>query len=91
MAADPVHAVRTDSPHRPVARRGTLQQYAGRLHRQQSGKTRVRIIDWVDVGHPVLQRMWERRLRGYRTMGYALISTEQHPSDDGHVRPYPVR
>ena len=69
-----------------MTRRGTLQQYAGRLHRQQSGKTHVRIIDWVDVGHPVLQRMWERRLRGYRAMGYALISTEQHPSDDGRVR-----
>ena len=70
----------------PVSWKGTLQQYAGRLHRQQSGKTHVRIIDWVDVGHPVLQRMWERRLRGYRAMGYALISTEQHPSDDSHVR-----
>ncbi|MCF8132503.1 MAG: hypothetical protein K9J72_05205 [Synechococcus sp. Tobar2m-G35] len=53
---------------------GTLQQYAGRLHRQQAGKTSVRIIDWLDLGHPITQRMWERRLRGYRAMGYALIS-----------------
>jgi hypothetical protein len=34
----------------------------------------VRIIDWLDLGHPVPQRMWERRLRGYRAMGDALIS-----------------
>jgi superfamily II DNA or RNA helicase len=56
----------------PVSWKGTLQQYAGRLHRQQAGKTRVRIIDWLDIGHPIPQRMWERRLRGYRAMGYEL-------------------
>jgi superfamily II DNA or RNA helicase len=58
----------------PVSWKGTLQQYAGRLHPQQAAKTSVRIIDWLDLGHPVPQRMWERRLRGYRAMGYALIS-----------------
>lgn len=58
----------------PVSWKGTLQQYAGRLHRQQSGKTSVRIIDWLDLGHPITQRMWERRLRGYRAMGYLLMS-----------------
>ena len=59
----------------PVSWRGTLQQYAGRLHRQQAGKTSVRIIDWLDLGHPITQRMWERRLRGYKAMGYALTNT----------------
>lgn len=58
----------------PVSWKGTLQQYAGRLHRQQADKTSVRIIDWLDLGHHVQQRMWERRLRGYRAMGYSLIS-----------------
>lgn len=61
----------------PVSWKGTLQQYAGRVHRQQAGKTSVRIIDWLDLGHPVPQRMWERRLRGYRAMGYSLISDQQ--------------
>ena len=56
----------------PVSWKGTLQQYAGRLHRQQAGKTSVRIIDWLDIGHPIPQRMWERRLRGYKAMGYEL-------------------
>ena len=56
----------------PVSWKGTLQQYAGRLHRQQAGKTGVRIIDWLDLGHPIPLRMWERRLRGYRAMGYEL-------------------
>ena len=60
----------------PVSWKSTLQQYAGRLHRQQSGKTSVRIIDWLDLGHPITQRMWERRLRGYRAMGYALLADQ---------------
>jgi superfamily II DNA or RNA helicase len=60
----------------PVSWRGTLQQYAGRLHRQRAGKTSVRIIDWLDLGHPIMQRVWDRRLRGYWAMGYALQSRD---------------
>ena len=51
---------------------GTLQQYAGRLHREHAGKTDVRIIDFVDTAHPALLRMWEKRQRGYRAMGYRI-------------------
>lgn len=25
-------------------------------------ETSAQIIDWLDLGHPVLQRMWKRRL-----------------------------
>lgn len=35
----------------PVSWQGTLQQYAGRLHREHATKTDVRIIDFVDTGH----------------------------------------
>jgi superfamily II DNA or RNA helicase len=49
-----------------------LQQYAGRLHREHATKTDVRIIDFVDTGHPALLRMWEKRQRGYRAMGYRM-------------------
>jgi len=58
----------------PVSWKGTLQQYAGRLHREHAGKTNVRIIDFVDTGHPALQRMWDKRQRGYRAMGYRIGS-----------------
>jgi superfamily II DNA or RNA helicase len=58
----------------PISWKGTLQQYAGRLHREHSDKTDVRIIDFVDTGHPALLRMWERRQRGYRAMGYRVRS-----------------
>jgi len=56
----------------PVSWKGTLQQYAGRLHREHAAKTDVRIIDFVDTGHPALLRMWDKRQRGYRAMGYSI-------------------
>lgn len=56
----------------PVSWKGTLQQYAGRLHREHAGKTDVRIIDFVDTGHPTLLRMWDKRQQGYRAMGYRI-------------------
>ena len=60
----------------PVSWRGTLQQYAGRLHREHASKTDVRIIDFVDTGHPALLRMWDKRQRGYRAMGYRISSED---------------
>ncbi len=56
----------------PVSWTGTLQQYAGRLHREHATKTDVRIIDFVDTGQPALLRMWDKRQRGYRAMGYRV-------------------
>jgi superfamily II DNA or RNA helicase len=58
----------------PVSWKGTLQQYAGRLHREHASKTDVRIIDFVDTGHPALLRMWDKRQRGYRAMGYRMAA-----------------
>ena len=58
----------------PISWKGTLQQYAGRLHRSHPGKETVRIIDFVDTGHPALLRMWQKRQRAYRAMGYSLIA-----------------
>lgn len=56
----------------PVSWKGTLQQYAGRLHREHASKTDVRVVDFVDYGHPALMRMWEKRQGGYRAMGYRI-------------------
>jgi superfamily II DNA or RNA helicase len=62
----------------PVSWKGTLIQYAGRLHRLHPDKTEVRIYDYVDRDVPMLARMFERRLRGYRAIGY---SAEEVTSD----------
>ena len=65
----------------PISWRGTLQQYAGRLHRQHEMKTSVVIYDYVDAAHPQLVRMWEKRKRGYRAMGYEIRSTDRPQLD----------
>jgi superfamily II DNA or RNA helicase len=59
----------------PVSWKGTLIQYAGRLHRLHPDKTEVRIYDYVDRDVPMLARMFERRLRGYRAIGYTIENT----------------
>jgi superfamily II DNA or RNA helicase len=46
----------------PVAWKGTLVQYAGRLHRQRPDKSEVRIYDYVDRNVPVLARMFVKRI-----------------------------
>ena len=66
----------------PISWKGKLQQYAGRLHREQAGKDSATIIDFVDTGHPALLRMWERRQRGYRAMDYRIVATEERGTLD---------
>ncbi len=60
----------------PVSWKGTLIQYTGRLHRLHPDKTEVRIYDYVDRDVPMLARMFERRLRGYRAIGYSAGEIE---------------
>jgi hypothetical protein len=55
----------------PISFKGTLVQYTGRLHRLHPNKTEVRIFDYVDRSIPMLLRMFDNRLRGYRAIGYA--------------------
>ncbi len=54
----------------PIAWRGTMTQYAGRLHRHHDDKHEVRIIDYVDEAIPVLRRMYAKRQRAYESLGY---------------------
>ena len=61
----------------PLSWKGTLQQYAGRLHRNHANKEVVRIHDYIDSGYPQLDRMWRKRLTGYSAMGYQIIQQEQ--------------
>lgn len=58
----------------PISWKGTLQQYAGRLHRLYEGKNEVQIYDYVDVHVSVLERMYQKRLTGYASIGYSAKS-----------------
>ncbi|WP_284639316.1 DEAD/DEAH box helicase [Paenibacillus silviterrae] len=54
----------------PISWKGTLQQYAGRLHRAHQNKTDVQIYDYVDIQVPILMAMYKKRVKGYQAMGY---------------------
>ncbi|MGW8159982.1 MAG: TOTE conflict system archaeo-eukaryotic primase domain-containing protein [Desulfoprunum sp.] len=54
----------------PISWKGTLQQYAGRLHRLFAGKREVQIYDYVDIHVSMLEKMYHKRLNGYASIGY---------------------
>ena len=56
----------------PVSWKGTLVQYAGRIHRLHKGKKEVRIYDYADNNVPMLMNMFKKRLRGYLALGYEI-------------------
>lgn len=56
----------------PISWKGTLAQYAGRLHRNYEGKQEARIYDYVDIHVPTLERMYHKRLKGYAELGYQV-------------------
>jgi superfamily II DNA or RNA helicase len=56
----------------PIAWKGTITQYAGRLHRPATGKHDAHIYDYVDTRIAVLDRMYHKRERTYRTLGYQI-------------------
>ena len=57
----------------PIAWKGTLAQYAGRLHRLNDAKREVIIYDYVDMRVPVLARMAAKRRIGYQSIGYKIL------------------
>ncbi|MCU0750414.1 MAG: DUF559 domain-containing protein, partial [Akkermansiaceae bacterium] len=57
----------------PVSWKGTIAQYAGRLHRLHDGKKVVRIYDYADLDIPMLSRMFDRRCEGYEAIGYSIL------------------
>jgi len=61
----------------PISWKGTLAQYAGRLHRAHDGKSEVIIYDYVDESLPMTMRMFQKRLRGYHAIGYQVEGVDK--------------
>ncbi|HXQ23959.1 MAG TPA: helicase-related protein, partial [Candidatus Acidoferrales bacterium] len=59
----------------PFAWKGTLQQYVGRLDRLSPDKPRAIILDYVDGGIPVLERMATKRRAGYAALGATVLES----------------
>ncbi|MFW2373637.1 MAG: TOTE conflict system archaeo-eukaryotic primase domain-containing protein [Gammaproteobacteria bacterium] len=66
----------------PIAWKGSLAQYAGRIHRESDGKERVTIYDYVDCSLPMLQRMFNKREKSYKSMGYKISFNGEAPEDN---------
>lgn len=76
----------------PISWKGLVAQYAGRLHRENAGKTDVRIYDYIDIHEPVCESMYRKRLKGYSTIGYRILSKESqtlfNTTEDVHLSSY---
>ena len=64
----------------PVAWKGIVAQYAGRLHREYEGKQDVQIYDYIDIRVPVCESMYRKRLKGYASIGYRIRNNETFDS-----------
>jgi len=58
----------------PIAWKGNIEQYAGRLHREYDGKSEVHIYDYIDFHVPLCDSMYRKRLKGYSAAGYGKSS-----------------
>lgn len=56
----------------PVSWKGRIIQYVGRLHRAHEGKNEVVVYDYLD-NMKVLEKMYNRRVKGYRIAGYEIV------------------
>lgn len=58
----------------PVAWKGVVEQYAGRLNRDYDGKRSVIIYDYVDSHISMFDRMYHKRLKAYKQIGYDVFT-----------------
>jgi len=68
----------------PIAYKGKVTQYTGRLHRLFEGKGDVFVYDYVDIHVPSLEKMYHKRVKGYRAVGYKAI-VEQGAARSGEI------
>ncbi len=70
----------------PISWAGNVEQYAGRLHRDYEGKQDVMIYDYVDMRVRVFDRMYTKRLRTYKKIGYSIYGTASKKSRNDGLR-----
>ncbi len=58
----------------PIRSENNVEQFAGRINRDYEGKKDVVIYDYIDQHVKVLDRMYHKRLRTYRQIGYEICS-----------------
>lgn len=66
----------------PISWQGNVEQYAGRLNRDYDGKQDVIIFDYIDAHVPTLERMYHKRLRAYRQIGFEICANLQAAQEE---------
>ena len=56
----------------PIAWKGNVIQYAGRVSRVHEGKTEIQVFDYVDFRIPVFVRMFGKRVNAYKKLGLPI-------------------
>ena len=64
----------------PIAFRGRIVQYVGRVLRPLEDKRRIEVHDYVDAKVPVLARMLTKRLGAYASLGFDLRGVGAPPA-----------
>ena len=59
----------------PVSFRSVVEQYAGRLNRDYDGKKNVIVYDYVDSHIPMFDKMYVKRLRAYKQIGFDICGS----------------
>ncbi|MCM1083299.1 MAG: DEAD/DEAH box helicase [Clostridium sp.] len=62
----------------PISWSGRVKQYAGRLHREYHEKKEVRVYDYLDSKISQAMKMYEKRKKGYRSMGYEIVEKDEN-------------
>ena len=55
----------------PVSWKGRIIQYVGRLHRNHKDKEELIVYDYLD-NMRILERMYYKRIKGYKALGYEI-------------------
>lgn len=58
----------------PVSWKSVVEQYAGRLNRDYEGKESVIIYDYVDSHISMFEKMYDKRLKAYKQIGYDICA-----------------
>lgn len=68
----------------PLSFKGKLVQYVGRVLRSHEGKNSVRVYDYVDTQVPILRKMYAKRQKTYRSIGFA---SEEEQTNESFKKP----
>lgn len=66
----------------PIAWKGSITQYVGRVSRLDDKKSDILVLDYVDFRIPVLTRMFAKRVSAFNKLGFTITQSGQKPDDD---------